>query len=126
MFLPLVIRLDELKCSHLLNTIISDIKAAFEYSEEFLIVTYRGDAELLLPHLLQLQDLLQSLRDLRPDANIFTLPRLNTHDESNKSRSVKRFITQADYALVKGLAPLWRPLREGAGLSAVDWQTGAS
>lgn len=44
-----------------------------------LTVTCRGGAELLLPHFLQLQDLLQSLRDLRPDADIFTLPRLNTN-----------------------------------------------
>ncbi len=64
-----------------------------------LAVTCRGDAELLLPHFLQLQDLLQSLRYLRPDANIFPLPRLNTNQTQVKIREETEFMCQTDHAL---------------------------
>lgn len=92
-FLPLIIRLDVLK-SH-----IYDHYAWNKPCGLAVIVTCRGDAELLLPHFLQLQDLLQSLRNLRPDANIFTLPRLNTNPTQDKVSEETEFICQTDHAL---------------------------
>ncbi len=93
-FLPLIIRLDVLS-SH-----------KYDHYGDYawhnpcgLAVTCRGDAELLLPHFLQLQDLLQSLRYLRSDANIFPLPRLNTNQTQVKIREETEFICQTDHAL---------------------------
>lgn len=40
------------------------------------LLTCGGSAELFLPDLLQLQDLLQGLRDLWADTHFLTLPRL--------------------------------------------------